>query len=371
MPAAAGAAGRIALRHGNLAVARWTPPGEDVAAPIDSVTLLFDTSASRAIGFDTRIHRLGDLVRALLVRQGRDFGLRVIVFDQAIAQISTRPREWLRPRRARIDRRRTSARGSDLVGALALLANGSVPSERVIVVTDGILTAGETDIAGLSKGASDLVSSGVDRIDAVVDGDAIGDMGMRAMTTLERGLPPASSSAPSCRSETIADKLSRTTLPALSLAVPGATWVWPSKLEGVQAGDEVIVVRRPATRRCRCGSSRARHDPITAIEIPAERPLLERAWARANIERLQARRSASRRAGPGPRRETDRRIVALSREFRVLSDLTALLVLESEADYGRFAIDRRALADILVVGERGVTLLHRTSPRVVLSRRSP
>ena len=42
-------------------------------------------------------------------------------------------------------------------------------------------------------------------------------------------------------------------------------------------------------------------------------------------------------------------VVSLSVKHRVLSDYTALLVLETEADYARFGIDRRALADILVV----------------------
>ncbi|MCP4500872.1 MAG: hypothetical protein GY822_13000 [Deltaproteobacteria bacterium] len=42
-------------------------------------------------------------------------------------------------------------------------------------------------------------------------------------------------------------------------------------------------------------------------------------------------------------------IVALSIEYRVLCPLTALLVLETEADYVRFNITRKSLTDILVV----------------------
>src|SRR5262249_820406 len=42
-------------------------------------------------------------------------------------------------------------------------------------------------------------------------------------------------------------------------------------------------------------------------------------------------------------------IVRLSTTYRVLSPYTSLLVLETENDYARYKIDRKALADILTV----------------------
>ena len=38
-------------------------------------------------------------------------------------------------------------------------------------------------------------------------------------------------------------------------------------------------------------------------------------------------------------------------------------MLETEQDYARFGIERRALADILTVGPRGIALIHRTDLR--------
>src|SRR5262249_48929503 len=65
-------------------------------------------------------------------------------------------------------------------------------------------------------------------------------------------------------------------------------------------------------------------------------------------------------AGDGDLRSALRReIVDLSVRHRVLSDYTALLVLETEQDYARFNIDRRALTDILTVGPTGVDVLRR------------
>src|SRR5262249_53089397 len=68
-------------------------------------------------------------------------------------------------------------------------------------------------------------------------------------------------------------------------------------------------------------------------------------------------------AGDGDLRSALRReIVDLSVRHRVLSDYTALLVLETEQDYARFNIDRRALTDILTVGPTGVDVLRRGAP---------
>jgi tetratricopeptide (TPR) repeat protein len=135
--------------------------------------------------------------------------------------------------------------------------------------------------------------------------------------------------------------------------------VWPSTLEGVQTGEEVLVyaeLEPDAAMHVRLGKD----ESITPVEIAATRPLLERAWVRANIERLQAQRSALAKDEIYARTELDKHIVALSTEFRVLSELTALLVLETEEDYRRFGIRRDALADILTVNMLGVTLAQRT-----------
>jgi tetratricopeptide (TPR) repeat protein len=50
---------------------------------------------------------------------------------------------------------------------------------------------------------------------------------------------------------------------------------------------------------------------------------------------------------------------------RVVSSETAMLVLESDADYDRYHIPRNALADILVVDDHGVALAHRAAPVMI------
>ncbi len=88
------------------------------------------------------------------------------------------------------------------------------------------------------------------------------------------------------------------------------------------------------------GRANLRRDPGRA---PARRA---RAWAEAKIASLEAK---ERDQGKSP--ELQKEIVALSTGHRVLSAYTALLVLETDADYARFNLDRRALADILSVND--------------------
>jgi len=52
-------------------------------------------------------------------------------------------------------------------------------------------------------------------------------------------------------------------------------------------------------------------------------------------------------------------ITELSIKHRVITPFTALLVLETDYDYARFGLDRRALADILTVGPGGLEVLAR------------
>ena len=91
----------------------------------------------------------------------------------------------------------------------------------------------------------------------------------------------------------------------------------------------------------------------------AERPLLERAWAQARIDRLLHLRDTALAGDDDLRKALGLQITELSVKHRVLSPFTALLVLETEQDYARFGIDRRALADILTVGPGGLEVLAR------------
>jgi tetratricopeptide (TPR) repeat protein len=146
-------------------------------------------------------------------------------------------------------------------------------------------------------------------------------------------------------------RLGLATRSGLEVSVDGASWWWPQRLDGVQPGDEVLVYAElPATEamKVRIGDGEVRD---VALE-PATPQLLARFFAQAQIASLLER---ERRSGE----DVHAALVKLSTEHRVLSPYTALLVLETEADYRRFGLERRALAEILTVKEGRVAVRSR------------
>ncbi len=343
------------LRHQNLAVARIAPVGAMPPAPLEKVTILFDTSASRALGFERQIRRMRAILEELRGREGTDFDLRIICFDQTTSEVYRGKASALA--QSHLDRivSRRALGASDLEAALRAVAADAAGSTRLIVFSDGIVTAGSPELSRLGEATKALAAAGFTRADAVVDGGIQDTSTLKAVTTADL---PEDGVVIDARlpTSTIAHKLGSKTLPPIKVSVPGSEWVWPETIEGAQPGDELLVFADlPATQvmkvRLEGGSTIESVVPTTE----AERPLLERAWVRARIERLEDKRSRLPEGDRDMRDAIKKSIIELSTKHRVLSDFTALLVLESESDYQRFNIDRKALVDILSVGPNGIT----------------
>ncbi|MBL9105818.1 MAG: AgmX/PglI C-terminal domain-containing protein [Myxococcales bacterium] len=360
----------LGLRHQNLAVARVAPSGAMPPAPIGALTVLFDTSASRALDFDRQIHQLGEVVRGLREQSREDFALRVLCFDQTTAEVFNGPASELsQVHLDRISTRRPLG-ASDLRQALAAVAVQPLAG-RVLVFSDGIATAGADELSELTAAASALRDAGVERIDAVIDGGIQDAATLKALTTagLARSGIVADARLPL---DKLVHKLASQTLPTMKVEVPGSAWVWPDKVEGAQPGDELLVYadlpESMAMKVVLTGDTPIEVDvPGTAVE----RPLLERAWVGARIARLTDERSALPPNDADKRDALHKQIVELSTKFRVLSDFTALLVLESDWDYSRFNIDRNALTDIMIAGPDGVLLKNRNAPMPVQPAQPP
>ena len=351
----------MGLRHENLVVARVAPVGEMPPVAIGALTVLFDTSASRALGFDRQIRRLADVLQGMRERTGEDFALRVICFDQQTEEVYSGPASGFG--QAQLERivSRRALGASDLVGALRAVASAPGGSQRLLVFSDGIVTAGSEEHVAIDEAAKALAAAGFGRADAIVDGGIQDTEALKALTTgdlpsdgvvMDSRLPIA----------TMAHKFASATLPPMKVSVPGAEWAWPDTIQGAQPGDELLVyadLPKDAAMRVVIEGKDRIEAAIPTVGV--ERPLLERAWVRAQIERLESIRSALPENDAKGRQDLHSTIVGLSTKFRVLSDFTALLVLESEWDYQRFNIDRTALADILTVGPTGVDLLNRRS----------
>ncbi len=148
--------------------------------------------------------------------------------------------------------------------------------------------------------------------------------------------------------------LSRGTLKPIRVAVPGAKWVYPAELKGLQHGDSALVYADlPADAALKIELSGGMTGSLSPKPEPAVKPLLHRAWVRALIERLLAGEGAT---DDEVKAQWRKEAIELSTTHRVLCGLTALLVLETEHDYVRYNIKRDALVDILTVTPEGAAV---------------
>jgi tetratricopeptide (TPR) repeat protein len=344
----------LAIAAGELAVTRVTIELPSAAMPPSGVTILVDTSASRALGFASQARAVQQLVEELARAYTGALPVQIVAFDQ----ITTPIYDGRADRVAGIEAAlvaRDALGASDLGQALGWLA-GHAPKSRVVVITDGVMTAG-VKVDGLGALVKQLAARGVERIDAALIGGirdeqvaaSITRAGLRhtgAILDLDRGAAE------------VARRIGLAVRTELPITAEGARWVFPRFVEAAQAGDQVTVfVRRdPQAQQLALTIAGAR-TMLTPVGVtPA---LLGRAFAGAEIAELDAQLAkATGAAADKLRAEIVRRSVAA----RVVSSQTSMLVLESDADYARYGIERTALVDILAIGPRGVELTHRAVP---------
>jgi hypothetical protein len=355
---------RLGLRTENLVVARVAPlgltPADSKLQNLASLLVLFDTSASRALGFAEQVAKLQALI-AELAKHG-DPALSVVAFDQFIEPIYAGKASGFGETSLKKLRDRRPLGASDFsraLGHVAELAKQGQRFQRVLLVTDGVPTAGELGGDKLRPAAKSLGAFGVGRLDVLAVGGIRDQAVLSGLVTaglaadglvLDAGLPTSEQTR----------RLLQPTRSGLTVEVPGAAWVWPNLLNGIQPGSQVLLYADlPAGKpfRVLVGGKEIQTGPAPMVAV--ERPLLERAWVKARISRVLAQRdtlgAGDRDLGEALRKQA----IDLSTRFRVLCPFTALLVLETEADYQRFGIERRGLADILTVGPDGIAVVAR------------
>jgi len=349
--------GRAAgLRSGELVVARVRPIADAPPDPLGATLLLVDTSASRALGFDEQVRLVDAMVRRIAATAGPKTPVAVACFDQSTEAIfEAEAGDW-----GAADARRMHARqafgASDLGRALAWAEARAAARRytRVVLIGDGVATAGETRQAALGARAAKLAAAGVQRLDAIAVGGIRDEATLKKLSTA--GLPRDGVVADAAIGvDAIAKKLSLLTRSGISVQVEGARWSWPARLDGVQPGDEALVYADvPAGQPVRV---RVGDETGPALDLAqVARPLLARSFAKAKIESLLAQEGAE------PQPALVREVIALSRQHRVLSPYTSLLVLETDQDFARFSLDRKALADILTVSGNKLAVVQRRPP---------
>lgn len=353
------------LRHEGLVVARVKPIADARPDPIRGLLVLVDTSASRALDLEAQAAHLGALLEHLGKRAGADLPLAVACFDQELAPVYVGPASGFGRRELDAILERRALGATDLAYALssaaAFIAKEGGVHRRVLLLTDGVATAGPTEGSDFKLALEGLREAGVERVDVLVAGGIREEALVRSLTTsgfardgvvLDGDLSP----------RVIAERLGQATVSGIQVRAGGARWVWPTVIDGVSPGDEVLVYAdvpagHPFDLELRGPHGTSQHKVVTRA---VERPLIERAVVKAQLDRLARERDDTRDEKAKEQLKQD--ILALSTKHRVLTDFTALLVLETDADYARFHIDRRALTDILVVGPSALELMNRNAP---------
>ncbi len=344
------------LRNGSHLVARVKPQITAAAVSLGGMTILFDTSASRAPGFSKQVQRLGTLISAIAQEHGRDLPIVVAAFDQEVTPVyaGAAGSFGAKAKTALLARRPLGS--SDLAAALHW-AGKKGQSDRLLVVSDAVVTSGEDEIAAAAK----ALPSQIERIDMLLvggirDKDAAGRL-VRGTRKMDGVLLSADSS-----DAEMASRLGKATS-TVEFTVPGADWIWPNVAHGVQPGDELLVyagyakgVKAPEFVSIKMKGAESLHEvPVTLVPGP----LVDRSAVQAHINQLQG--AYLEEESNEKKKALKDKIIAMSTKYRVLSDFTALLVLEQESDYARFGIARNALSDILVIGKNGLTLEQRNT----------
>lgn len=341
-----------ARQSGEYTVARFVLPGAEETESFPGAVILLDTSASRAVAFEERLKSAQALIQAL-PQIGVEH-VKVIAFDQQVRPIfEGAPKDFGEAQvRALLERRALGA--SNLGAALAAAMATEGKNRRLILISDGMVTAGPTDREGLRTLVKGLAPRGFERMDAIVDTTARDGAMLAGLVTA--GLARSGQVVEGRDAlESQLKRLHRKGFGDIKLSVSGAEWIWPETVKGAQGGDAVLVYGEvkgggPLTIELSGGLTH-RVQPKVA---EAEKPLLERAWVAARIARLEDMATHGDRDLAGALRT---QIVTLSTKHRVLSPYTALVVLETEADYRRFNIDRNALSNILTVGATGLEVV--------------
>ncbi|MFT7626177.1 MAG: hypothetical protein ACI9WU_005372, partial [Myxococcota bacterium] len=262
------------LRNDNIALARVVVSSKVPADGFNRVVVLFDTSASQAPSFEMRLERLTQLV-AFLGKAGAG-EVMVTAFDQATTEIYQGAPGGFGAAQIDVLRQRGALGASNLGAALKSVASklGGGEEVRLVLMTNGVATAGprEADdiraaIGGMSLGRIDTITTTTARDEGLLQALVTSD-GPRAGINLQL----------SDRDEDLS-RLALATFKPIDVTVPGAKWVWPRKIRGLQPGQAVLVYADlPSSKPFEIGLSGGATVAVTPNVGEAARPLLERAW---------------------------------------------------------------------------------------------
>ena len=358
-PTASASRARL-LKAGELYVAAFRP---DIAATNRQAvshgwTFYVDTSASSAEGAEHRIRALESLLASL---PGSD-SVQLVAFDQEIAPLGSGTAAELSHSAASLLRARLFLGGTDL-GALFRHIAKNANGRTIVVASDFVATLGDVDKHNLSDALKTIPSGTI--VHALILGSRQ-DAAMSRALVAGRGrvvsIPFTEAIGEGARAA--AEALRRPLGASFDVADAAAQWVYPSHVDDVQSGDEIVVLGRmkPAGEPSPRLNGTAIDRSSQSLPAGPFGPLLEREGYRAYLDYLAEREANEPSEAVRNALATEQ--VKVSIERRVVIPRTTMLVLESEWDYQRFGLDRRALASILTIDAGGIGVIDRRNPNL-------
>ncbi len=360
------------LRAGDFQMVSVRPQVPQGRRGADERPWLFfvDTSASLAGQGDLRLKALEALLDEIK-RDDKKARVKIFAFDLDVTEMKAP--SWHAALKA--IRARHFLGGTDMAKLcrdVSSAAKAHKHGARVVLVTDGVATFGTKDVGEVKKS---LELSARDTLHMLVIGSKEDERMTRALADVGRGrvvrLPLTSSWRENAA--TAASSLLTPVGVTVTLYDEGAEWIEPAVFRDVRPGAELVAfskLRGAASSQVgmtwdesvvKVGGRRVDRQLKGKTLSEAEfAPLLEREAYRARLALLERQRDDCTEAAK--RKKLIDEMINISVGRRVLCPLTSLLVLETERDYERFGIDRRALKDIMVVGDRGVELKKRKAP---------
>jgi hypothetical protein len=313
--------GAVAAASGEAFVARVDAKGlTRTDAPMDRVLYLVDTSASRDEVMMKQVRVLHELVK----QQAPQSAVVVAVFDQSVVEIDRGEAEDVKDRLGRI-LEHGALGASNLGRALDYARVAGMP--RVVIIGDGVVTAGEHDGAKLAA-----LVSGVERVDVVQVGQSLDRATMQQL--VRAGRAPGAIIDGSDPDRAFRQLRSSVAEP-VAIRVDGATAVWPTNTRHVAPGEPVFVYG------LRSGAEAA---PLvihvgerTVTVTPRKGRALRRTVASRELADLVEQRA---RANGDAATKLDEQIEKLALAHSLISPRTSSIVLETDQDEQRFlAVD--------------------------------
>ena len=171
---------QLGVRSGDLVAARLIPVDSTGADPLTALTVLVDSSGSRALGWREQVALVQQLLAAL-AKTNPALQVNVVAFDQEVAPLYSGAASGFGDAQAKTLRSRKALGASNLELALQYLQGK--PAARVVVITDGVLTAGVTEGVNLTAQLLKAKSAGVQRLDAITVGGLRDDAALARLTT--------------------------------------------------------------------------------------------------------------------------------------------------------------------------------------------